>query len=199
MSSSQEVSGIPFTTATEDGPLYPPVPIPHVADLTNNRTATGTPLLLHGQVFDYRMRPVPNAQVEIWQTDANGYYTHPRAIGPDALDPYWAITEQDLDPNFRYFGAVETDPAGAYAFQTIVPRWYHVFGTDRAAHIHMKIRSLQNGVLTTEIYFSGVEQEGLRNRDAVFSRHSATAGLVVELTPNNNAEGLVCNRDIRFY
>lgn len=202
MNEKKHPAELPFTPFTEDGPLYPPVPFPRSSDMTNGGLAAGTPLSLQGHVYDFRRQPVANALVEVWQADSNGYYTHPRAIGPDALDPYWQITPDQLDSNFLYFSSVETDASGHYAFKTIVPRWYHVLGTDRAAHIHMKVRSEQNGVVTTEIYFSGEEQDGLRGRDRVFGTRLDEAALVVELTQAEGAggasAGLVCHRDIVF-
>ena len=78
--------------------MYPPVDIPERADLTNGGKAKGQPLVLMGIVYNYRRQPVPGTRVEIWQTDSKGYYDHPRACGEDALDDYWKITEDDLDP-----------------------------------------------------------------------------------------------------
>lgn len=199
MADSSNDSDLSFPAATEDGPLYPPFPFPVSSDLTNDGRAVGTPVLLQGHIYNYRNDPVPNALVEIWQTDSKGYYKHPRVMGPDALDSFWNITPDDLDPNFLYFSSVRTNSEGHYAFQTILPRWYHVFGTDRAAHIHVKVRSEQNGVFTTEIYFDGNDHDEIRNRDTVYSRHPGTSGLVVTLTQDKTTDGLVCTRDIRFY
>jgi protocatechuate 3,4-dioxygenase beta subunit len=75
-------------------------------------------LILSGIVSDHRRRPVSGAVVEIWQTDADGYYDHPRARGEDPLDEYWRIERADLDAGFLYFGSVETTSAPSGA-----PRW----------------------------------------------------------------------------
>lgn len=168
------------TPLTEDGPLYPPGAIPRRQDLTNDGKASGQPLVLMGIISDFRNEPVRSALVEIWQADSNGYYDHPRARGEDALDDFWKISADDLDPNFRYFGAVETGADGVYWFCTIIPRWYHVFGTDRAAHIHAKLRSMDNGVLTTELYFSRDEDRSHREHDRVFSSRMQQPDLLVE-------------------
>ena len=96
------------TPFTEDGPLYPPDAIPRRQDLTNDGKASGQPLVLMGIISDFRNEPVSSTLVEIWQADSNGYYDHPRARGEDAFDDFWKISADDLDPNFRYFGAVET-------------------------------------------------------------------------------------------
>lgn len=195
------------TPFTEDGPLYPPGAIPKRPDLTNEGKALGKALVLMGIVFNFRNEPVHGALVEIWQADSNGYYDHPRARGEDALDDYWKIGVDELDPNFRYFGAVETNSNGIYWFRTIIPRWYHVFGTDRAAHIHVKLRSMVNGVLTTELYFPGEENQSHREHDRVFSSRRQQSDLIVEFLGSEKEilpevpiieDAQYCRKDISF-
>ena len=99
----------------------------------------------------------PNATVEIWQTDFNGNYRHPRGWGQDQLDPH-----------FGYFGKVKTDARGFYFFKTIRSRWYSLFGARRAAHIHIKMRHLEHGVLTTEAYFDNASHHEIAPKDRVF-------------------------------
>ena len=202
MNRTDPPADIRFTPTTQDGPVYPPVPFPRSSDLTNGGSAVGTPLSLHGYVYDYNRQPVANAVVEIWQADVNGYYKHPRAAGPDALDPYWRITADQLDSKFDYFSSVETTGSGRYSFQTIIPRWYHVFGTDRAAHIHIKVRSVDNGVLTTEIYFPGDEHAERRDSDSIFGSRLDADDLIVDLNSADEkgagSPGFSCQRDIYF-
>lgn len=173
------------TPTTEDGPLYPPYPFSWVSDLTRipgkAGVATGQPLYIHGQVLNHQCVPVPNAVVEIWQADNNGYYNHPRAIAPGAIDPFWEISPDKLDPFFQYFSRVKTDENGRYLIKTIVPRWYRVFEINRAAHIHFKVRSTNNGVMTTELYFPGEEQTELQAQDRVFQSRHNRSQLVVSL------------------
>jgi protocatechuate 3,4-dioxygenase beta subunit len=173
------------TPITEDGPLYPPEPIPRRADLTNGGKSKGELLILMGIIYDHRRTPVSGAVVEIWQSDSNGYYDHPRARGSDALDKHWEIEREDLDSNFSYFGSVETDTTGIYWFQTIIPLSYRVFGFDRAAHIHMKVWSKRNGVLTTEVYFPGDDNESNRDVDRVFQSRQQKSDLIVNFTTYN--------------
>jgi protocatechuate 3,4-dioxygenase beta subunit len=195
------------TPTTEDGPMYPPEPIPRRADLTNGGKAKGELLILMGVVHDHRRTPVSGAIVEIWQSDSNGYYDHPRARGSDALDEHWKIERNDLDPNFRYFGSVETDTNGVYWFQTIRPLSYRVFGFHRAAHIHMKVRSMNHGVLTTEVYFPGDDEEKNREGDRVFQSREEKSDFIVNFTSDREQmlEGVpdlgttkYCRRDIFF-
>lgn len=188
------------TPITEDGPLYPPVEIPIRSDLTKAGTARGQVLILMGVVKNFKDQPVSNAHVEIWQADSNGYYDHPRARGADALDDYWKISQSGLDPNFDYFGAVKTSGDGVYWFQTVVPRWYHVFGTDRAAHIHAKMRHPDNGVLTTELYFPGEEHERHRSEDKVFGFRIQQPDLLVEFVESAEARlpGVPLVSDVKY-
>jgi len=196
-----------LTPTTEDGPLYPPEPIPRRADLTNRGKSKGELLILMGVIHDHRRTPVSGAIVEIWQSDSNGFYDHPRARGSDALDEYWKIERSDLDPNFSYFGSVETDTNGIYWFQTVIPLSYHVFGFDRAAHIHLKVRSINHGVLTTEVYFPGDDEETNREGDRVFQSRQQKSDLIVNFTTygEHMLEGVpqldsakFCRRDIYF-
>ena len=196
-----------LTPPTEDGPLYPSVDIPVRSDLTRGGKAVGRPLVLMGVVLDFRRNPVPDTRVEIWQADSNGYYDHPRARGEDALDDYWKISEGDLDAGFSYFGATHTNTEGVYWFRTIIPRWYHVFGTDRAAHIHLKMKNIDNGVLTSELYFPGSEEDTHRNNDRVYGSRRQQGDLIVELQESSNersagvplVEGAqYCRKDLAF-
>lgn len=153
-------TGIPYIGLTEDGPLYPPGGIDWLSDLTRTSTdgqrAQGQILYLFGHVLDRKGFPLSNASVEIWQTDFNGNYRHPRGWGQD-----------NLDPNFGYFGKVKTNAEGFYLFKTIRPRWYSLFGMPRAAHIHLKMRHLDHGVLTTETYFQNASHEEIAPKDRV--------------------------------
>jgi protocatechuate 3,4-dioxygenase beta subunit len=187
--------------------MYPPEPIPRRADLTNGGKAKGELLILMGVIHDHRRTPVSGAIVEIWQSDSNGYYDHPRARGSDALDEHWKIERNDLDPNFRYFGSVETDSNGVYWFQTIRPLSYRVFGFYRAAHIHMKVRSMNHGVLTTEVYFPGDDDEKNREGDRVFQSREEKSEFILNFTSDKEQmlEGVpesgsakYCRRDIFF-
>ena len=191
------------TPATEDGPLYPAEDIPWANDLTQvpgrSGTAAGEIVYLHGEVADVHCSPVTDAVVEIWQADSRGYYKHPRHSAPEGLDP-----------NFRYFAKVRTDARGRYAIKTIVPKWYRIFDIERAAHVHIKVRSPSNGVLTSEVYFSGADQDRLRTRDPVFQsrrgkeqlivdrRAGDRADIPVELGSSPEERAVYCNFDLAY-
>jgi protocatechuate 3,4-dioxygenase, alpha subunit len=70
----------------------------------------GQAIEIHGQVFDGAGVPVPDALLEIWQSDANGIFAHP-------TDP----NHKKADPNFFGFGRCHTNQNGEYRFLTILP------------------------------------------------------------------------------
>ncbi len=189
---------VPYIGITEDGPLYPPSEIPWLQDLTSvggrEQLATGESMYLFGRILDSTGRPVQNATVEIWQADNNGLYKHPRVKGR-------------LDPNFGYFGKVKTAQDGTYLFKTIIPRWYAMFGITRANHIHIKMRHRDHGVLTTEMYFAGKEQDEIREKDDVFkSRRDPDRLIVPKQNPAKYGDlgikfdkgSVCCNYDLAF-
>lgn len=172
-----------LTPATEDGPLYPAQDIPWISDLTTvagvQGSAAGQVAYLFGQVKNVECLPVSDATVEIWQADSKGYYRHPRHTAPEGLDPC-----------FRYFGKVKVDAEGRYLLKTIVPSWYRIFDIERAAHIHMKIRSPANGVLTSEVYFPGDDQDAKRETDPVFQSRRNREMLIVSADGQRQDLGL---------
>jgi protocatechuate 3,4-dioxygenase beta subunit len=171
---------VPYIGITEDGPLYPPVEIPWLKDFTSvggpGNKPEGDVMYLFGRILSSKGRSIQGAVVEIWQADNSGFYKHPRVQGK-------------LDPNFGYFGKVKTARDGSYLFKTIIPRWYNVFGITRANHIHIKMRHKDHGVLTTEMYFAGKEQDDIRKKDPVFKgRRNADRLIVPKERPKKYAD-----------
>jgi protocatechuate 3,4-dioxygenase beta subunit len=119
---------------------------------------SGTPLLVNGNLnydnlegdtlavsgFVYEglddTKPLTNAKVYIWQTDAVGKY-HPNNNG--AMSSY-----DRSEVSLR--GYVVTDNKGAYTFKTIYPGEY----SGRARHIHIKIQADGFKELTSQLLFA---------------------------------------------
>jgi catechol 1,2-dioxygenase len=99
--------------------------------------AAGKPLHLSGRVLAADcLTPLPNAEVEVWQADADGAY--------------------DMSsPEFWYRARLIADAQGSYAFRTIYPGAYP-FNAQRfrPAHIHYRVR-YNDTVLVTQLYFEG--------------------------------------------
>jgi protocatechuate 3,4-dioxygenase beta subunit len=111
-------------------------------------TAQGDVLIFGGRVLDRQGEPVPNARIEIWQTDRNGIYYHPGDAGTDRRDK-----------GFQFYGSDVTDQEGRYAFRTIVPGEYG----RRPRHTHVLIQNGSREVLVSQIYFA-VEGESIKAR-----------------------------------
>lgn len=130
------------TPPQPEGPFYPrEFPVEIDADLLHysGATADGTPLELTGRVLRSDGAPLANAEVEIWQCDADGQYR------------YDAASMRAADPGFQGFGKTATDSAGKYRFVTIRPVPY----AGRPPHIHIRIKHDGSELLTTQMYIKG--------------------------------------------
>jgi protocatechuate 3,4-dioxygenase beta subunit len=81
--------------------------------------------------------PVSNANVEIWQCDADGHYSQ--------------YTQQGYDGRSQTFlrGIQTTDASGRVTFTTVYPGWYQ----GRATHIHVEVTINGASVKVTQIAF----------------------------------------------
>jgi protocatechuate 3,4-dioxygenase beta subunit len=73
----------PTQAPAEENAGAPQPPETLFATFSEPSTTNGDVLILAGQVLDVNGAPVPDATVEIWQTDATGVYDHPRDPGTD--------------------------------------------------------------------------------------------------------------------
>jgi protocatechuate 3,4-dioxygenase, beta subunit len=106
----------------------------------------GERIVVSGRVLDEDGRAVPNALVEIWQSNAAGRYFH-------AIDDHPA----PLDPNFTGAGRTVTDADGRYRFVTIKPGaypWRNHPNAWRPAHVHFSLFGPSFlSRLVTQMYF----------------------------------------------
>src|SRR5947207_1865254 len=76
------------------GPFYPLRTLGQNADLTKvpgrPGRAAGLVLNVVGRVLNLKGEPVRNANVEIWQANTHGRYTHPSDHNTSPLDPNFA-------------------------------------------------------------------------------------------------------------
>lgn len=141
------------------GPFYPmQKPLDQDADLTmirgRNGRAAGQVVNIAGRVLNADSKPLPGIQIEIWQANSYGRYTHP-ADQHDAA----------LDPNFEGYCLLTTDDEGRYRFKTVKPGAYPVDGGMRAPHIHFDVRGKINRLLT-QMYFP---DEPLNDSDTILN------------------------------
>ena len=137
------------TPGTVMGPFYPLLnkSVDRSTDLTSGtgkERTRGELLYLMGQVLNSKGVPIKGVEVEIWQANAAGRYSHP-SDGNSA----------PLDPNFKGYGVAVTDGDGRYRFKTISPGAYNVVpGWDRAPHIHFQLTG-QIDRHVTQMWFPG--------------------------------------------
>ena len=108
--------------------------------LINEQTA-GQHIDLKGYVFDGDGAPVPDALIEIWQADAQGFFNHP-------ADP----NQAKADPNFRSFGRSATVNGGQFYFRTVKPGAIPGMPTP-----YINVRIFSRGMLIhifTRLYFA---------------------------------------------
>jgi protocatechuate 3,4-dioxygenase beta subunit len=108
----------------------------------------GERIIVTGRVLEEDGRPVRDALVEIWQTNAGGRYRHEGDQHP-----------APLDPNFSGAGRTLTDEGGRYEFVTIKPGaypWRNHPNAWRPAHVHFSLfgRAFSSR-LVTQMYFPG--------------------------------------------
>jgi protocatechuate 3,4-dioxygenase alpha subunit len=106
----------------------------------------GERVTVAGRVLDADGQPVPDALIEIWQADPQGRYPHPD-------DP----RASQVDPRFRGFGRVATEPDGSFRFSTVKPGRVPGPGGGLQAP-HLAISVFTRGLLArlvTRMYFPG--------------------------------------------
>jgi protocatechuate 3,4-dioxygenase, beta subunit len=134
-------AGPQITPGQIAGPYYPSVK-PEEADwnllsVGEGPAPDGVPLDLGGALTERSGKPIANARIEIWQSDNQGIYDHPKDKNRDRFDR-----------RFQGFGATKTDADGRYRFLTLMPVPY----PGRPPHIHVTIRRRGKGTLITQLY-----------------------------------------------
>src|SRR5215469_9767324 len=149
-----ENNGRPGTITTIEGPYYvprapllkSPCALPHRAD------EPGDLVLFSGTVRSSTGRSLPEAVLDLWQSDANGRYSHFNI--PEAVAPY----------NLR--GRVTTNHEGRFEIETRIPGPYEIPNTGptgallaamgrhawRPAHLHVKVQHPGYRSLTTQLF-----------------------------------------------
>src|SRR5215469_14152963 len=75
---------LPFTPPQILGPFFPLKKLAQNSDLTRVPGRSGRAA---GRVLNVMGEPVGSAEVEIWQANSHGRYTHPSDTNPAPLDP----------------------------------------------------------------------------------------------------------------
>ncbi|MEB4616237.1 catechol 1,2-dioxygenase [Leucobacter sp. M11] len=141
----------------------------------------GTPLRFFGQVRSVDGTPLPEARVELWHADSDGYYSQ--------FVP--GIPEWNLRATFR------VDAEGRFDLRTMQPAAYQI-PTDgacgqliaaagwhawRPAHLHLKVGAPGHELLTAQLYFPGDPH----NDDDIAT--AVKPELMLEIAPNSAGSG----------
>jgi hydroxyquinol 1,2-dioxygenase len=135
-------------------------------DIANG--ASGEPCFMSGRVLSTSGEPIPNAHIEIWQADDNGFYD----------------VQQKKSSHVYGRGHLESGKEGKYCFWSIKPAAYPIpedgpvgelLGAAnrspmRPAHIHFMIKAPGYKTLITHVF---EEDDQYLDSDAVFGVRSA--------------------------
>lgn len=193
-----------LTPELTEGPFYLDTDLVR-ADITEG--TPGLPLRLQIAVADVTTcAPLPNAAVDIWHCDAQGFYS-----GVDAA-PGGGSGDTPASNSATFLRGIRlTDAAGIATFETIYPGWY----SGRAVHIHMKVhvggevdaaeefvgghvshtgQLFFDDAISDAVYSSGTayanrdNAQRLRNdQDSILGDHADEPGFILALTPLTEA------------
>ncbi len=129
-----------LTPAVTEGPFFK-AGSPERSSLLDSGV-TGQKLVLTGYVLTADCKPVAHALVDFWQANAQGQYDN---------------------AGYSLRGHQFTDANGRYQLETIVPGLY----PGRTEHIHVKVQAPNGPVLTTQLFFPGVQDN---SQDGIFNQ-----------------------------
>jgi protocatechuate 3,4-dioxygenase alpha subunit len=159
---------LPITGSQTVGPYFQIGMAPLFREELAGPETVGERVTIHGRVLDGDGMGVPDAQIEIWQADAQGKYCE---------------TESGAEGGFRGFGRVATNGHGEFRFTTIKPG--SVAGpADSPLAPHLVVLVFMRGLLrhlVTRIYFAG---EAANESD-----------LILKLVPAERQHTLIAQRD----
>ena len=161
-------TALPATPSCEDDddPTPPQTAGPFYTPNTPLRTSllesglVGTRLLLSGQVLSTRCTPVAGALLDFWHTNHAGEYDN---------------------EGYTFRGHQFADDQGRFTLETIVPGIY----PGRTRHIHVRVQSPNQPILTTQLYFpgeSGNQGDGIFDPALLVTLEDAANGKEAQFT-----------------
>ena len=111
----------------------------------------GEPLVVAGRVTNIEGTPIPNAKLEVWQTNNDGFYD---------------VQQKGIQPDSNLRGVFNSDAEGRYWFKSVKPRHYPIpsdgpvgklLGAigrhpNRAAHLHFIVTAPGYDPVITHIF-----------------------------------------------
>ncbi|MFT5684662.1 MAG: protocatechuate 3,4-dioxygenase beta subunit [Myxococcota bacterium] len=125
----------PETAEQIEGPFYLDAQATRI-DITEGKAGIALTLLF--TVVDTDCNPIPDAEVDVWQADADGVYS--------------GYAEMDTEGETFLRGVQLTTEGGECQIETIFPGFY----TGRTSHIHVRVSAVGFEDLVTQLYFSKV-------------------------------------------
>lgn len=162
------------------GPFYRQDSPTYQLGETIAKTMPGPPIGIYGRITDAAGHGIPNASIEIWQPDEDGYYDLQKH------DP------KDMDLRGRFF----TDAEGRFHLRTIRPLGYMIPMDGpvgdmiraqgrhgyRPAHIHFLIGAPGYREVVTALYIAGDDHI---ESDTVFGVTDSLVAVVKDKDPNS--------------
>ncbi|TDE28147.1 6-chlorohydroxyquinol-1,2-dioxygenase [Actinomadura sp. 6K520] len=144
----------------------------------------GEPCVVSGRVLNTDGTPLPNAEVDVWQCNEQGFYD---------------VQQPDVQPPGNGRGLFHTDAEGRFRFRTVVPSHYPLptggpvgrllQATERhpyrPAHIHFIVQAAGHSPLTTHVFVAG---SPYLDSDAVFA---VKQSLIVDFPESDNEQEAV--------
>ncbi|MCA1645728.1 MAG: dioxygenase [Chloroflexi bacterium] len=135
----QTAAPLGLTVAVTEGPYFK-AGSPETTNLIQGNIQ-GQTITVTGQALDQTGQPVANALLDFWQANASGVYDN---------------------SGYTLRGHQYTDANGYYMLTTVVPGLY----PGRTEHIHVRVQAPGSPMLTSQLFFPGVAQNG---RDSIYS------------------------------
>lgn len=119
----------------------------------------GLPVRLALKIVDVDCNPVADAEVDIWHTSADGYYS-----GDDA-SAMCTLGNPAAEAARWMRGVQITDAEGRVDFDTCFPGWY----SGRTIHIHVQIRVGGNEMVTSQLFFEDTLADEIVASEPIYS------------------------------
>ncbi|TYK51531.1 intradiol ring-cleavage dioxygenase [Actinomadura decatromicini] len=153
-----------LTESTVEGPFHMVASPPRELGADIAEDGKGVPCLVTGSVAGPDGRPVPNAAVDVWQANDEGFYD---------------VQQPGVQPDLNLRGLFTADDEGRFWFRSIVPRHYPIpqdgpvgrlleatsRHPNRPAHIHFEVSAPGYRTVTTHLFVAGTPYI---DSDAVF-------------------------------
>jgi len=139
------------TENTVLGPFYVPNAPRYENGANVNLDGKGEPMVVRGRVLDLNGQPIAGATVDIWQTNADGFYD---------------VQQKGIQPDWNLRGLFTTNEKGEYWFRSAKPLYYPIpddgpvgkmlkalgRNINRPAHLHCIVAAPGQDTIVTHFF-----------------------------------------------